>query len=333
MAREQLTTVAENEGDPWLKLGPSSYRADGEAELLIPWREVGEDGALRLVRRVRPWQTGAKQDETGADPDTFTLTAVFNDDVKEIENEGQVMWPDTLEALVKQFKTGKTATLNLPWKRGLRVKPKTWQRRATSDDNRGGESLTVTMVTDNEDSLDREAFEAVSVKANVKRAAEEAVFALEQDGMSAGLTDRTGLPLGIFVGDVITLAEDLAGLMNRPGEFAQAIVAQAMRLRSAAKGLVASYSTGKPGRDQMSGPDGASARAKLFALMELAANAEGEARAGLPKTRTFTAERRTSVWDIATELGQNARKIMAINSQVEDFSNIEKGAPILVFAE
>lgn len=339
MAREKLTTSAETDGDPWLLLGPSSYQATGEVELFIAWREVGEDGGVRVVERIRPWQPGAKLDETGAMPDTFTLGAVFNNDVTEAEvvDQGIQIWPDLIEALVRQFKTGKTATLNLPWKRGMRVKPLTWQRRATSDDNRGGETLTVNFKTDNEDDLDREAFEQVSVKATVKRAAEEAVFSLEQEGMSAAAADQVRTTsdfggIGDPIGGIVGLASELAGLMNKPGELL-AIATAAQRLRRAGRILIDAYSTNTPGRDQMSGPDGSGARAKLFALLELAANAEAEARAGLPKTRTYTPERRTSIWLIATELGQNARQIMAINSKIEDFSNIEKGEPVLVFAE
>lgn len=340
MAREKLTVVAEDVGDPWLKLGPSSYQADGEAELFVAWREVGEDGGLRVAERVRPWQPGAKLDETGAMPDTFALSAVFNVDISEPEVDGQgiQIWPDLLEALIRQFKTGKTATLNLPWKRGLRVKPLTWQRRATSEDNRGGETLSVNLKTDNEDNLDREAFEAVSVKATVRRAAEDAVFTMEQEGMSAAAAEsvRTTFDsggLGDPVGGIIGLSADLAGLMARPGEFAQAVASQAQRLRRATQLLVGAYSTNEPGRDQMNKPEGASARAKLLALLELAANAEGEARAALPKTRTYIARRRTSIWLIATELGQNARQLMSVNSQVEDFSNIEQNDSVLVFSE
>lgn len=339
MARAKLTVASETDGDPWLKLGASSYKADGEAELFVAWREVGEDGGLRVVERIRPWQPGAKLDETGAMPDTFTLGAIFNADISEseLDVQGIQIWPDLLEALVRQFKTGKTATLNLPWKRGIRVKPLTWQRRATSDDNRGGETLSVSFKTDNEDALDRAAFEQVSVKATVKRAAEEAVFSLEQEGMSAAAADQVRTTsdfggLGDPIGGIVGLASDLAGLMNRPGELL-AIATAASRLRRATKILMGAYSTDEPGRDQMGGPDGSSARAKLLALLELAANAEADARAGLPKTRTYTAVRRTSVWEIATELGQNARQIMSVNSAVEDFSNIEKGTPVQVFAE
>lgn len=311
------------EGDPWADLPPSSYQADGEDVLFIPLREVGEDGALRVVPRVRPWQPGEKLDETGASADTFTLGALFNEDVKEPEFDQQVMWPDTLEALILQFKTGKTATLNLPWKRGLRVKPLTWQRKASADADRGGELLTVNFKTDNEDDLDREAFERVSVKATVSLAAQSVARTMEMDGMG----------IGDPIGGIIGLASQLNGLMNLPSDYANAIVTAAQRLRRAALILVGAYSTDEDGRNQMNGPEGASARLKLLELMELAANAEAEARASLPKTRTFIAQRNTSIWDIATELQQQARGLMTINPQIEDFSFIEKGTSVNVFAE
>jgi hypothetical protein len=340
MAREKLTTALETDGDPWLLLGPTSYQADGEVALLIAAREVGEDGGLRVVERVRPWQPGAKLDETGPMPDVFTLGVYFNADISEpeLDTQGIPIWPDLLEALVRQFKTGRTATLHLPWKRGLRVKPLTWQRRAAADDNRGGETLSVTFKQDNEDALDREAFEAVAVKANVKRAAEEAVFALEQDGMSAAAADSLRSVsnfggLGDPGANIVELAASLADLINQPNEFAQAIAVQAQRLRRAGKLLMTAYSSGDEGRDQMNGPEGASARAKLLALLELAANAEAEALASLPRTRGYTAQRRTTIWLIATELRQNARELMSINSDVEDFSYIEQGTSVKVFAE
>lgn len=327
------------EGDVWADLPPSTYQADGEAVLYIPWHEVGEDGALRVVPRVRPWQAGAKLDETGHDPDVFSLAAVFNSDVTEGDAAftSQVMWPDTLEALVRQFKTGKTATLNLPWKRGLRVKPTTWRRMAVADNNRGGELLTATFKTDNEDALDREAFEQVSVKASVQRAAEEAAFAMEQEGMNVNLgQERLVLPdggIGDPIGGIVGLAAALAGALNRPDELGQSIASAAQRLRRATQLLIGAYSTNEPGRDQMNGPDGASARAKLLDLLELAANAEAEALAGLPKTLTIIAERNTTIWDIATARQQRARELMRINGAIEDFNFIERGTAVLVFAE
>jgi len=327
------------EGDVWADLPPSSYQADGEAVLYIPWREVGEDGKLRVVRRVRPWQPGWKLDETGPDGDVFTCGALFNADVTEPDAEfkNQVMWPDTLEALVKQFKTGKTATLHLPWKRGLRVKPASWQRRATSDSDRGGEVLTVIFESDNEDALDREAFEAVAVKASVQRAAEEAAFAMEQEGMNVNLgQERLVLPdggIGDPVGSIIGLASSLAVSLNGPGELAQSVAIAASRLRRATQLLISSYSTDEPGRNQMNGPEGANARAKLLDLLELAANAAAVARAGLPKTMTIIAERNTTIWDIANARQQRARDLMAINGAIEDFNFIERGTPVTVFAE
>lgn len=325
------------QADTWLTLGPCDYQADGFPRLQIPVHMVGEDGALRVVLRVRPWQPGAKLDETGPDPDTFTLESLFSPDVQEPGMEGITLWPDQLEELVRQFKSGRTATLNLPWKRQIRVKPVTWSRRASSLENRGGELLTVTLKTDNEDALDREAFERVSVKATAQRAAEEAVFALESEGMSPdAVISLRAAPIDTSIGDPLAslteLAAGLSGLLSAPSDFALSIATQAARVRRAIGIILGAYDTVLPGRNQMGGPDGASARLKLIELAELAAQAEAEARAALPKTRTYIAPRNTDIWLIATELRQSPRDLMTINSAIADFSFIPAGTPVTVFA-
>jgi hypothetical protein len=308
--------------DPWLELGPTTYQADGFTQLQFPARLVGEDGGLRVVERVRPWQAGAKLDETGAMPDRFTIESVIHNDIIEQGLEGVPVWPGLIEDLIEQFKSGKTGTLNLPWKRGLRVKPETWSRRANADEHRGGESFVVNFKQDNEDNLDREAFERVSVKAGAARVVDEAIFSMESEGMSADP-----------IGDLTELAANLVGLLNTPSDYAQAILTQARRLRRAGKILIGEYQAESEGRDQMNSPAGFAARLKLLELLELAARAESDAREFLPRTRSYIAPRRTDIWTIATELGQDARQLMAVNSAVEDFSNIEQGTAVQVFAE
>lgn len=322
--------------DPWLDLPPASYQADGFPEIIIPVDGIDENGALRVARRARPWQPGVKLDHTGHDADKFTLKMLWSNDVEEPGIDGPI-WPDKLEELIRQFKSGKTATLNLPWKRGIRVKPTTWSRSATATDNRGGELVTLNFETDNEDDLDREAFAAVTVKATLQGTVEEAVFDLESAGMSGVLAPTTFDADSPFGGgsieDITELAANLVGLLNAPGEYAQAILHQATRLRRATETVMSAFSTTTPGRDQMNDPTGSSARLKLLELLELAGSAELEARAALPRTRTITTDRDTDIWTIASERGQNARQLMSINGAIEDFGAIPRGTPVLVFAE
>lgn len=224
--------------DPWLDMGPTTIQADGEDEILFMAKIISATGSLRVARRRRPWQYGQKIDETGDEGDELTIEGIFHNDMEEAGLEGVVQWPDNLEALWTQLKTGKTVTLNFPWKRGLRVKPITRDRRASSDEVRGGEVVTVKFHEDNEDALDREAVEKVSVKAAANRAVEEATFSMESEGMSADLVNPpvrsfTELEFSDPVSTINGLASDVVGLLSAPQDFADALALAATRLRRA----------------------------------------------------------------------------------------------------
>lgn len=309
--------------DSWEDLPASSFQADGETTLLIIARLVGEKGALRVVKHTRPFQAGQKLDETGPDGDEFTLEAMFHPDIQEGDTEdgGQPqIWPDRLEALIKQFKGGKTATLHLPWKRNLRVKPTTWERRASGDEHRGGEILTVTFAQDNEDNLDREAFEAVSVKSQLERRADATTFDLDSIGGFDGSIE-----------DITELAANLVGLMNAPGDYAAAIAHQANRVRRAASFLMDSLSSTASGRGQLNDPDGARANQGLLDLLDFAAGARAEAQEHLPRTITVRYPTDRTIYDIATERGQSAGALISINGALEDPGFIPANTPVIVF--
>jgi prophage DNA circulation protein len=309
--------------DSWLDMGPTSYQADGGPAIKFPARSVGERGGLRIAPRARPWQRAEKLDSVGARSDTFSLECLFHPDVQEPDlGEWPPLWPDRLEQLIDAFKGGATGTLHLPWKRNLRVKPSEWERRATADEHRGGEILTVTFLEDNEDSIDREAVERVSAKATVESVVEAAVFDLESIGGWDGSVE-----------DLQELASGVAGLLNAPGEYLDNLAVSARRLRATAQTLLAALSSAAPGRGQLDDPSGATARAKLLELLDLASSAEEEARASLPKTRSVVYSSARNIYAVAAELGQSARTLLTVNPQLEDPSYIEAGTPIWVLAE
>lgn len=308
--------------DEWTKLGPASYQIEGEIELKFAVIDLGESGGNRLPKRERVFRNGRKLDFTGTRGDDFAVTAIFNNNVIEPDlGDYPQMWPDRLDRLVKAFKTGKTGTLHLPWRRNIRCKPDNWARKAIASDDRDGETLSVTFLEDNEDTVDEASTASVSVQASVLRKAEEAVFDLE----SAGGWD------GSFE-DFTQLAADLEGVLNAPGEFLSDVVHKARRVRRAAESIIQSLSSRTPGRDHMLGPEGAKAERKLVEIIDLAGLAEGEASSHLPTivTRTFPTDR--DIYSIATELGQSARDLIAINGEIEDLAYIPAGTPVHVFA-
>jgi hypothetical protein len=306
--------------DSWLRLGPCTYTVDGKKYGCVAM-EVGESGGNRIAPRARPWQRGEKLDGVGVKSDEFLLDLIFTPDAGEPDVANA--WPSDIEAMVAAFKlsgmTGATGTLDLSWKRGLRVKPLEWQRRASATENRGGETMRVRFQEDNEDALDREAFQLVQVKAALPERVDAAQFDAESEGMDVFAFE-----------DITELAANVVGLLNAPGDVAAALVFQGNRLRLACKTVAEAFTTTEPGRDGMNDPRGALMRLKLLELAELGAQAVSEGR---PKaTRVMTFPRRQTIWTIATELGQNARELMTVNEQIEDFNFIEAGVPVRVFA-
>jgi hypothetical protein len=314
--------MSAEDGEVWSALPASSFQADGRIEVFFSALGNTEAGSMRIAKRDRPWQSGAKLDDVGSNSDDFQLRILFHNDVSETDLGGSLQpWPNAHDELLDQFHLGATGTLNLPWKRGIRCKATQWQSVTSADDTRGGAIVTVTFTTDNEDSLDREALELASVTATVNGAVEAATFDMDSLGMFDGSIE-----------DITELAANLVGLLNSPNDELSAILHAARRVRRAVGFVMDSFSTAIPGRDQMNGADGASARLSLLSLLELAGRAEGEALSALPKTRTVVFPRVRDIYSIATEVGQSARTLMSINDSIEDLSFIPAGTPVRILA-
>lgn len=317
-----------DDGEVWTDLPVASFQADFRTEVFFAILGNTESGSMRIAKRDRPWQSGAKLDDVGANADDFQLRLIFHNDVTEpgmgAEEGGWVSyqpWPNAHDELLDQFHVGTTGTLNLPWKRGIRCKATQWQSVTSADDTRGGAIVTVTFTTDNEDSLDREAVESASVTATTNGAVESATFDMDSLGMFNGSIE-----------DITELAANLVGLLNAPNDELSAVLHAANRVRRAVTFVLDSFSSAVPGRDQMNDADGANARLSLLGLLDLAARAEGEALSALPKTRVVVFRRPRDIYSIATEVGQSARTLMSINDAIEDLSFIPAGTPVRILA-
>lgn len=307
-----------SEADPWDDMEPISYRADGESKLLLIGKDVGEDGALRVAERARPWQPGVKLDETGPDGDRFQLQFCFHNNLEEPDvDNGKPMWPDVLEDLITQFKTGKTATLNLPWKRGLRVKPLTWSRKATSDRHRGGELLTANFKTDNEDTFDREAFVRPSVTSTLQQKVEAAVFDAESEGAYHP-----------SMADIRQFASELTALIQSPSEQLTAVITTASQLHAAAAQVL-----NAPQDAHMSSPNGSLLRIRMYEIQDLARQASSDARSRQRRTSLYVPQRNTTIWRIAVEVGQDAEELIELNGDMEDLNDIPKDTLVRIYAD
>jgi hypothetical protein len=317
--RTTFYTPPTTPGDPdaWLALPVAEFVDSDDVHHSFTAVAISEHFSLRVAPRARPYQRGAKLDQTSHNPDEFDFDLIFHADVTEPGADFD-RWPGAKQSFLDAAHKGETGTLNLPWKRGIRCKVVDATATARSDEYRGGECVRTKFLADNEDDLDRAAFVAVSVKAALSPKVDAAQFDMESEGMDLGSIE-----------DVTELAADVVGLLNAPADQAAALLHAGNRLRRAVLTVTNAFSTNQPGRDQMNDPQGSSARLKLLELAELGARAVGEARPKATRTVSFT--RMRDIWSIATELGANARELMTINEQIEDFSAIPAGVPVRVF--
>jgi hypothetical protein len=308
------------EGDGWQDLPICDFQADGRQVVQFLLLTIEENGSLRAPKRDRPYQPGAKLDNVAANADDFVATIQFHNSLDEPGLSTTLrQWPDAVEEVIGQFHTGETGTLNLPWKRGIRCKAMNWRRVENASSDRGGAIVTVTFTTDNEDAINREAFQLVSVRAQTPSAVADATFDADSQNMFDGSIE-----------DITSFAADLVGLMNAPDELVGTIVAASRRLSRAVTFLMAGFQTAVTGRDSGNDPDTANTRLKLLALLGLAAQAEGDAIARLPKSIDVTYPWVTDIWSVASELSQPSALLIELNDAIEDLSYIERGTPIKV---
>lgn len=312
--------IDDAEGDDWADRPISDFTADGRTTVQFLVKQVQEAGSQRLAKRDRPFQRGAKLDNVGANSDEFTLSLVFHNNLSEPGLSGTMaQWPDAVEELIEQFHIGETGALNLPWKRGIRCKADSWTRIENADDTRGGAMVNVKFVTDNEDALDRDAFQLVSVRSQSDSAVAQASFDADSINMFDGSIE-----------DITGFAADLVGLLNSPNELLGTVLAAAQRVQRAVKFLVAGFETAVPGRDHMNDPDSSVARTRLLEIAAMAAQAEEDALSALPATVTIVYTWPTDIWSVAVDRLVASNLLIEINDAIPDLSYIDAGTPIKV---
>lgn len=309
----------------WKDLEPCSFEVDGFPKVFFVAWVFTENGSNRNPRRIRPFRPGWKLDSTGTNGDEFPFEMPFFNDIEEpgVTDQGSPLYPDRLDELVKLFKTTKTGTLNLPWKRGIRCKADDWSRTEKSNGDRNGAILTGTFVSDNEDNMDREAIVQKSPRATLPSKVDQTVFDAESSAIwSPHLADLTQ-----FVDDVV-------GLISTPFEYASQVDAAAARARRAVSTVRTAFTRDAPGRNQFNDPDSFRLRMRLLEIEDLIAQAAWEAKKRRNATYQHYPERDTDIWSIAVQLKKDANRLIELNQKdFEDLSFIEAGVGVTIYLE
>lgn len=308
-----------------------SWKVKGEDALVIPVERIEESGGNRIVSRERPYRDGAKLDDTGAKPKQWVLSCSFFNGHTEpgmpnpdATGASETLYPDHLNKVIASCDKHETGDLILPTVGKRRCRAESY-RRVEEYTERDAASVTLTFTEDNEDGVTASSFTAPSVRAVSRSLAEATVFDLEEAGLG-----------GDLAGDLEEFASDLEGLAAAPGEFVGDLEAKAKSIEDSCERIEAVHTqavntvTGEVAT-LLTSPQNSAGLRHLRKLRDTVARAVGERVASAPKIvpKVFTVPK--SIFGVATELQQDADKLMQINPQIEDHLLIPANTVIKVF--
>lgn len=288
--------------------------------------ELSQDIATRLVRQSRAYRRGAKLDSTGQAEGEFTLTALFNNTLREpgLEQNPRPLYPFMLRELMASFAIQQTGTLTLPTVGSIRCRLDKAKRTETVSE-RDQATVQLTFVEDNEESLATASFALPSARATVAKAAAQTVFSIQREG-------------GVVDADVFRLKQqgtDIESLILAPGRAVADLEAEArsmrwslMRGRQTQRQLADDLGLG--GTEE---PRGSEFHRNSIRLEDTLGKAGDEKFASRPRIKTFVVDvAQTSLFEIAARFKQDAADLLDLNGdRVPDPFYLEQGDVIRVF--
>lgn len=290
----------------------AKWKVGSRPAVIFPIRDITETGGNRIVPQERAGRDGAKLDDTGSKPRTWSFTALFGNRFEEPDVPGP-LYPDALRAFIRSFDIHETGTLTLPTVGDVRARAQDYTRRDTPDDDDFA-ILEVVFVQDNEDALDRAELSPPAVKSTVVKLAE--------------LTQFTAQSEGTWNDDMKSLREvcsELEGLISAPGRSVADIGAIVKSHRLVLQSLVGTAST--------EARNGSQLERTLRLLIDREAQSEDERSRSRPRTKPFVVDvERTSMYEIAARLNQDVTELMDLNAaRVDDPFDLTRGQVLRVY--
>lgn len=302
---------------------PAQFTVAGRT-FAFPVVRISESGGNRIVERERPFRDGAKLDDTGSKAKRWTLDAYFENTILEKDlraiNGGLALYPTVLNDLIFQFDVHETGDLVVPTVGKQRVRAESYTRNEAMDE-RDAASVTFVFVEDNEDKVDFRSITAPTANANARRLAQST----DLDAQSSGAWDGS-------LSDLSESMSDLEDQVNAPGEVAQDVDANAMRIQGNARRANRTFSeAGRPGRDLFNDPQNSRGPRKLARQQDLAGRESNKSRRGRPKLIEVVFGEDTTIFRVAAAVGQDPADLMAVNPELDPFF-IPKLTAVKVFA-
>lgn len=304
------------------KYPTASWRVGDGEPLFFPCLDIAESGGNRIVPHQRPHRPGAKLEDTGAKPRTWTFTALFNNSLQEAVQNGVPLYPQRLRQILRSFDLHETGTLVLPTVGKVRARPETYERKETPEEQDTAR-LVLTFIEDNEESLDRAALSPPAVVSTLLKLAEQ--------------TEFTAQSKGIWNKDLLSLTEfaaEVEGLLLAPGRAVTDIGAVVRGHRRAVQRMIdAATTAGNQSGGFFVEPRGSELERQLHILLDREAAAEDERTASRPRTKAFVIDvEETSIFEVAARIDQDAEELMDLNAaRIADPFYLTRGEVIRVF--
>lgn len=300
----------------------ASWQAPGEETLEFAVVSVREHGGTRTAEHDRPFRDGTKQDSLGAKTRTFSVEALFSNDIREPGvPEDPAPYPHQLNRLLDAL-VGKIGKLILPTRGEVRAVLKDYDRTESSE-TRDEARVSLSFSEDNDDTVDASAFALPAVRASLNRLASDTTFTSEASGI--GLDD--------LLEQLEDFADDLNKAINAPGDLIDETLNKAGRVVHTAERVEREFSDEvERSRSGLSEPENHRSARMLRRLRDAAWRSVGERRRSQPKTRIVRFDRDRSLHSIASELGQDPNQLLDMNYHLPDPLSIEAGRGVRVFA-
>lgn len=299
-----------------------SWQPDGEEKVTFTCASIQESFDPRLVKRERPYRYGAKLDDTGCGPITWSVrTDMFDGLIEDGVPTNQ--FTEIEPKLFLLCQTGKTGFLTLPTRGIVRAKVASWKR---GDDlsERDVAQVDITWIEDNEEDIDFYSFEEFSARATSQSFAKLTT----QDLGAIGISD-------IDTQSLQNSAFQLEDAAKSPGNNLQEIEARARQLAAKAAKIEQYYTSGPPDADQITNllgvPDSYSAIRRLRNLRDTAQRAVYEQVSSQPKVIVYKPQRNSSAMEIALETKNTFGDVLQLNKNLLDVFFIPKNTPVRVY--
>jgi hypothetical protein len=324
MPRNPAFTITPDEVTAHEQYDIASWRVGDGPKLFFPVESITDQIGNRIIRHKRPYRAGAKLDNSGAEPRSWTLAVIFTNNLNEpgLSQNGLDLFPDVYRLMQQSFDSQETGDLVIPGLGPVRAKAETMTSVETFEELDTAR-VSLVFTQDNEEALDRALIRPPTARATSQRLAEQTVFTAQAAGGWDG--DLNGL---------IEFAAEVENLLLAPGRATNSVETQVRRNRRAIERIgEAQLQLAKDVGLDTDQPRGSGSERSALLLGDRQAQAMGERSQGRPKTLAWKVDvERTNIFEVAARFDQDAEELMELNdSRLANPFSLQRDQVVLVF--